>query len=77
MTTPTPDELLADIAAFDPTAAALAAEVLKRRRASGGDVDDWTTTLERAKLSLLSSFAKTRLAFVARDELGIPHPVED
>jgi hypothetical protein len=70
------NELLAAIASMDPTAAALGAEVLRRRRISGGDVQGWLVQLEKARLSLLSSFRRTRLAYIARDELGIPHPID-
>ncbi|NNJ10605.1 hypothetical protein EKD04_009715 [Chloroflexales bacterium ZM16-3] len=70
----TPEELLAAIAAMDPEAAGLATEVLNRRRAADGDVAGWVDQIEKARQSLLGSFGKTRLAAIARAELGTPHP---
>lgn len=70
---------LAEIAAHDPRAAALAEEVFRRRRDKGGDVSDWVRQIEMARLSILGMFGRTRLAYIAADELGIrlpPDPLE-
>ena len=64
-------KLLADIAVHDALAAALAEEVFRQRRDQGGDVTDWIGQLQMARLSLLGSFGRTRLAFTAADELGM------
>lgn len=65
---------LAEIAAHDPRAAALAEEVFRRRRDEGGDVADWVAQIEKARLSILGMFGRTRLAYIAADELGIRLP---
>jgi hypothetical protein len=70
---------LAEIAAHDPRAAALAEEVFRRRRDQGGDVAGWVDQIEKARLSILGVFGGTRLAYIAADELGIrlePEPME-
>lgn len=63
--------LLSEIAAHDAHAAALAEEVFRRRRDQGGDVADWVAHLEQARQSILGGFGRTRLAYIAADELGI------
>ena len=73
-------KLLADIAVHDALAAALAEEVFRQRRDQGGDVTDWIGQLQMARLSLLGSFGRTRLAFIAGNELGItalPEPLDE
>lgn len=62
-------QLLAEIAALDAEAAALASEVLECRVARGGDVAGWVSQLEAARASLLSTAGRTRLAQIARREL--------
>lgn len=59
---------------MDPEFGGLATEVLNRRRAAGGDVAGWVDQLETAHQSLLGRFGKTRLATIARTELGLSHP---
>ena len=67
-------KMLAEIAAHDPRAAALAEEVFRRRRDEGGDVSDWVRQIEMSRLSILGTFGRTRLAYIAADELGITLP---
>lgn len=69
-------KMLAEIAAHDPRAAALAEEVFRRRRDEGGDVGDWVAQIEKARLSILGMFGRTRLAYIAANELGIRLPPE-
>lgn len=72
------EAMLAEIASLDSTAATLAYEVLRRRRSTpGADVDGWIEQIAAGRASLLSSFTKTRLASIARQELGIPPPPEE
>lgn len=47
--------MLAEIAAHDPRAAALAEEVFRRRRDDGGDVADWIEQIEKARLTSWAS----------------------
>lgn len=71
--------MLAEIAAHDAHAAALAEKVFRRRRDQGGNVIGWVAQIEKARLSILSTFGRTRLASIAADELGVrlaPEPLE-
>jgi hypothetical protein len=67
-------QLLAEIAALDAEAAAVASQVLERRAASGGNVAGWLEQLEKARASLLGRAGRTRLAQIARRELGEDAP---
>lgn len=67
-------KMLAEIGAHDARAAALAEEVFRRRRDEGGDVADWVAQIEKARLSILGPFGRTRLAYISADELGIRLP---
>lgn len=65
--------LLAEIRKHDPSAAALALQRLEQLEREEGNVALWTSQIELA-LTSIRKCGRTRLADMARHEMGLPNP---
>lgn len=78
MSSPTPEQartMLEEIRQVDPDAADLGLQRLQQLEASGGNVELWTSQIELA-LTGVRQIGRTRLADIARHEMGLPQPQE-